>query len=144
MVAHDLDAGQVDTALTLMRDFYNGYRFTPQRDERVYNPTLVLFFLKRLAEDGVFPTRLLDDNLAMDRNRIQYVARLPHGEALVNRALNPAEPLAIAQLVNRFGVQDMLTARATRFSRHPAVLLRRSHLAGRDAWASCNSPSPIR
>jgi len=73
-VAHDLDAAEVDTALTLMRDFYNGYRFTPQRDERVYNPTLVLYFLKRLAEDGVFPTRLLDDNLAMDRNRIQYVA----------------------------------------------------------------------
>ncbi len=109
-VAHDLDAGQVDTALTLMRDFYNGYSFTPQRDERVYNPTLVLYFLKRLAEDGVFPIRLLDDNLAMDRNRIQYVARLPHGEALVNRALNPAKPLAVAQLVNRFGVRDMLTA----------------------------------
>jgi hypothetical protein len=53
---------------------------------------------------------MLDDNLAMDRNRIQYVARLPHGEALVNRALNPAKPLAVAQLVNRFGVRDMLTA----------------------------------
>ncbi|MEI2773729.1 MAG: AAA family ATPase [Candidatus Competibacter sp.] len=133
-VAHDLDAGQVDTALTLMRDFYNGYRFTPQRDERVYNPTLVLYFLKRLAEDGVFPTRLLDDNLAMDRNRIQYVARLPHGEALVNRALNPAEPLAIAQLVNRFGVQDMLTA-----PRNPDFLATLLYyfgvltLAGRDA-----------
>ena len=133
-VAHDLDTGQVDTALTLMRDFYNGYRFTPQRDERIYNPTLVLYFLKRLAEDGVFPTRLLDDNLAMDRNRIQYVARLPHGEALVNRALNPAEPLAIAQLVNRFGVQDMLTA-----PRNPDFLATLLYyfgvltLAGRDA-----------
>jgi hypothetical protein len=30
-VAHDLDAGQVDTALTLMRDFYNGYRFAAAR-----------------------------------------------------------------------------------------------------------------
>ncbi len=109
-VAHGLDAGQVETAVTLMRDFYNGYRFTAQREERVYNPTLALYFLKRLAEDGVFPEQLLDDNLAMDRNRIQYVARLPHGETLVNRALNDAEPLAVAQLVNRFGVQDMLTA----------------------------------
>ncbi|HAS51173.1 MAG TPA: AAA family ATPase, partial [Gammaproteobacteria bacterium] len=36
--------------------------------------------------------------------------RLPHGEALVNAALNPIEPLAVAQLSNRFGVQDMLTA----------------------------------
>ena len=112
-IAHGLDAAQVETALNLMRDFYNGYRFTSEREERIYNPTLVLYFLKRLAEDGVFPKQLLDDNLAMDRHRIQYVARLPHGEALVNRALNPAEPLAISQLVNRFGVQDMLTAPRT-------------------------------
>ena len=111
--AHGLDADQTDTALSLMRDFYNGYRFTAQRKERIYNPTLALYFLKRLAEDGVFPEQLLDDNLAMDRNRIQYVARLPHGETLVNRALNEDEPLAVAQLVNRFGVQDMLTAPRT-------------------------------
>ncbi|MDG4598034.1 MAG: AAA family ATPase [Candidatus Contendobacter sp.] len=108
--AHDLDAGPVDAALDLMRDFYNGYRFTSQREERVYNPTLALYFLKRLVEDGAFPERLLDDNLAMDRNWIQYVARLPHGETLVNATLNDAEPLAVAQLVNRFGVLDMLTA----------------------------------
>jgi hypothetical protein len=107
---HNLTAGQMDNALNLMRDFYNGYRFTPQREERIYNPTLALYFLKRLAEDGVYPEQLLDDNLAMDRNRIHYVARLPHGEALVNAALNDAEPLAVAQLSNRFGVRDMLTA----------------------------------
>ncbi|HOW75455.1 MAG TPA: AAA family ATPase [Candidatus Competibacteraceae bacterium] len=133
-VAHGLDAGQVETAVTLMRDFYNGYRFTSQREERVYNPTLALYFLKRLAEDGVFPEQLLDDNLAMDRNRIQYVARLPHGETLVNQALNEAEPLAVAQLVNRFGVQDMLTA-----PRNPDFLATLLYyfgvltLAGRDA-----------
>jgi hypothetical protein len=109
-VAHPLDPGQTDTALTLMRDFYNGYRFSLRREERLYNPTLALYFLKRLAEDGEYPEQLLDDNLAMDRNRIQYVARLPHGEALVNGALNPAEPLAVAQLANRFGVQEMLAA----------------------------------
>ncbi|MDG4549429.1 MAG: AAA family ATPase [Candidatus Contendobacter sp.] len=132
--AHGLDATQVETALDLMRDFYNGYRFTSQREERVYNPTLALYFLKRLAEDGAFPERLLDDNLAMDRNRIQYVARLPHGETLVNRALNEREPLAVAQLVNRFGVQDMLTA-----PRDPDFLLTLLYyfgvltLVGRDA-----------
>ncbi|NTU64315.1 MAG: AAA family ATPase, partial [Chloroflexi bacterium] len=108
--ARGLETDQVTIALDLMRDFYNGYSFAPQREERLYNPTLALYFLKYLARHGAYPPRLLDDNLAMDRNRIQYVARLPHGETLVNRALNPAEPLAVAQLVNRFGVQDMLTA----------------------------------
>jgi hypothetical protein len=111
--ARRLEADQVAIALDLMRDFYNGYRFSSQRDERVYNPTLALYFLKQWAENGVYPEQLLDDNLAMDRNRIQYVARLPHGEALVNAALNDAEPLAVSQLVNRFGVRDMLTAPRT-------------------------------
>ncbi len=105
-----LDAHQVATAMDLMRSFYNGYSFDPQRTERLYNPTLALYFLKYLARHGTYPPKLLDENLAMDRNRIQYVARLPHGETLVNRTLNTQEPLSVAQLSNRFGVQDMLTA----------------------------------
>ncbi len=132
---HGFDVHQIETALALMRDFYNGYRFSMQRQDRVYNPTLALYFLQHLARHGEYPARLLDDNLAMDRNRIQYVARLPHGEALVNRALNPAEPLAIAQLVNRFGVQDMLTA-----PKNPDFLATLLYyfgvltLAGRNEW----------
>ncbi|MFZ4791362.1 MAG: AAA family ATPase [Candidatus Competibacteraceae bacterium] len=142
-VAHDLDASQVETALNLMRDFYNGYRFSSGLEDRIYNPTLALYFLKRLAEDGVFPEQLLDDNLAMDRNRIQYVARLPHGETLVNRALNPTEPLTISQLVNRFGVQDMLTA-----PKNPDFLATLLYyfgvltLAGRDAFGKLQLTIP--
>ncbi|HRY15436.1 MAG: AAA family ATPase [Candidatus Competibacteraceae bacterium] len=132
--AHHLEPERITAALGLMQDFYNGYRFTLRREERLYNPTLVLYFLKRLAEDGAYPERLLDDNLAMDRNRIHYVARLPHGETLVNQALNEAEPLAVAQLSSRFGVQDMLTA-----PRDPGFLASLLYyfgvltLAGRDA-----------
>lgn len=35
-----------------------------------------------LQHGSSYPVQLLDDNLAMDRNRIQYVDRLPHGETL--------------------------------------------------------------
>ena len=134
-VVRHLDTVQVETALSLMRDFYNGYRFSFQQNQRIYNPTLALYFLKHLVRYGEYPARLLDDNLAMDRNRIQYVARLPHGETLINRALNPAEPLTISQLVNRFGVQDMLTA-----PKNPDFLATLLYyfgvltLAGRNEW----------
>jgi hypothetical protein len=140
---HRLNTGQVDTALDLMRDFYNGYCFSPQREDRLYNPTLALYFLKRLAEDGEYPAQLLDDNLAMDRNRIQYVARLPHGDTLVNRVLNAEEPLAVAQLSNRFGVQDMLDA-----PKDPAFLASLLYyfgvltLAGRDALGALQLAVP--
>ncbi len=108
--AQGLMTDQAAAALDLMRTFYNGYRFTPEQAESIYNPTLALYFLKRLAEEGIYPTRLLDDNLAMDRNRLRYVAQLPHGETLITRALNPEVPLAITELSNRFGVEEMLTA----------------------------------
>jgi hypothetical protein len=74
---------------------------------------LALYFLKRLADDGEYPAKLLDDNLAMDRNRIQYVARLPHGQTVVTQALaadaaHPEKAIAIDQLADRFGVEMML------------------------------------
>ncbi|HPE70638.1 MAG TPA: AAA family ATPase [Candidatus Competibacter sp.] len=110
LAARSLPAEQAPGILEMLRDFYNGYRFGEGENPPLYNPTLALYFLDYFSRYGRYPRQMLDDNLAMDRNRIQYVARLPHGETLVNRTLNPTEPLAVAQLVNRFGVRDMLTA----------------------------------
>jgi len=113
LAARSLPADQTPEILALLRDFYNGYRFGEGDNPRLYNPTLALYFLDYFHQYGRYPRQMFDDNLAMDRNRIQYVARLPHGETLVNRALNPAEPVTVTQLVNRFGVQDMLSAPRT-------------------------------
>ncbi len=100
-------------ALHLMRTFYNGYCFSPRSAVQVYNPTLALYFLEALAQDGEYPAKMLDGNLAMDRNRIQYVARLPHGPTLVTQALaadtdHPKSAILIDQLVDCFGVEIML------------------------------------
>jgi hypothetical protein len=135
LAARSLPADQAPGILAMLRYFYNGYRFGEGDNPLLYNPTLALYFLDYYSRYGRYPRQMLDENLAMDRNRIQYVARLPHGEALVNAALNDAEPLTVAQLVNRFGVRDMLTA-----PRDPAFLASLLYyfgvltLAGRDAW----------
>ena len=130
-----LPAEQGAEILDLLQYFYNGYQFGESDNPRLYNPTLALYFLDYFSRYGRYPRQMLDENLAMDRNRIQYVARLPHGETLINRALNPAEPLTISQLVNRFGVQDMLTA-----PKNPDFLTTLLYyfgvltLAGRNEW----------
>ncbi|KAB2927836.1 MAG: AAA family ATPase [Candidatus Contendobacter sp.] len=97
-------------ALDLMRTFYNGYCFSETGGERLYNPTLSLYFLKALYTEGHYPRRLLDENLAMDRSKLVYISQLPHGEALLIQALNGDQGIVIPQLARRFGVQDMLTA----------------------------------
>ena len=97
-------------ALDTMRTFYNGYRFSETAQESVYNPTLTLYFLKYLANHGHYPRRMLDENLAMDRNKLVYVSRLPHGESVLVKALSSDAALTIPQLAQRFGVQDVLAA----------------------------------
>jgi hypothetical protein len=97
-------------ALDLMRTFYNGYCFSEEGGERLYNPTLSLYFLKALQTKGRYPLRMLDENLAMDRSKLRYVAELPHGEEVLAQALNGEEGVLIPQLAKRFGVADVLIA----------------------------------
>jgi len=79
--------------LPQMRTFYNGYRFGYEDGPLLYNPTLALYFLDEYQRDCTYPRAILDSNLAMDRNCIEYIAALPHGDELVTRSsLPPIRP----------------------------------------------------
>lgn len=94
-------------ALALMKTFYNGYCFSEDGNHYIYNPTLSLYFLKYLQEHQSYPNNMLDENLAMDRNKLNYIAGLPHGETALLKAINE-EGMTIFQLNKRFGVEDVL------------------------------------
>jgi hypothetical protein len=51
---------------------------------------------------------MLDSNMAMDRNKIAYIAGLPRGEEVINAALDETRPLTLESLAHRFGVADMI------------------------------------
>jgi len=53
---------------------------------------------------------MLDENLAMDRGKLAYIAQLPHGEEVLIQALNGEEGVIIPRLARRFGVADVLAA----------------------------------
>jgi len=97
-------------ALTLMQQFYDGYCFSEQVNELIYNPTLALYFLKRFQHHCQFPRMMLDNNLAIDRGKLAYISGLPNGESIIFQALNETPPLSLTELANRFGVDDMLNA----------------------------------
>jgi hypothetical protein len=109
-MATETNSWSAPDALETMRTFYNGYCFSEDGGERLYNPTLSLYFLKSLQTESRYPRRLLDENLAMDRGKLVYIAHLPHGEDLLIQALNGEQGIIIPQLAQRFGVQDVLTA----------------------------------
>ena len=98
-------------SLGMMRTFYNGYCFDEDEtspESRVYNPTLSFYFLNQLQRRGKHPTNLLDVNLAMDQNKLSYLASLPHGAELLEDALQGEPALTAPFLVQRFGIAELL------------------------------------
>ncbi len=99
---------QIQNALEIMRTFYNGYSFTYDEKPLIYNSTLALYFLEYLQKHCHYPREILDSNLAMDRQKIGYIASLVNGEQVIAQALNEEQPLVVAKLASRFGVRDIL------------------------------------
>ncbi|MCP4661149.1 MAG: AAA family ATPase [bacterium] len=108
-----------DDAKRMMREWYNGYRFALGVPERVYNPTLVFYFLLHLLEEGSCPDRMLDSNLAADEGKLEYLARLTAGhevvagpedvgQATVIDLIRKDGPLEVRQLLDRFSLKELL------------------------------------
>jgi hypothetical protein len=91
-----------------MQTFYNGYCFSPQRDQLIYNPTLCLYFLKEFQRDGQAPAELLDSNLEMDKNKLTYISTRQHGGTLIRTALLADPPVTVDSLAKRFDLAELL------------------------------------
>ena len=98
----------VQTTLETMRQFYNGYRFCYDfTQEKVYNPTLCFYYLRYLQRNCEAPPQILDGNLAMDANKIRYIANLPAGKAVIANILDEQQAVKLARLENQFGIEKL-------------------------------------
>jgi hypothetical protein len=102
-------AAEAEAMLTQMRLYYNGYRFSDEPQEFIYNPTLALYFLDHFQQRRQPPSNMLDSNLAMDRGKLSYIAHLPGGAEIIVDALHDEADLAVSFLADRFGVEDLKT-----------------------------------
>ncbi|WLE99151.1 MAG: AAA family ATPase [Candidatus Electrothrix communis] len=51
--------------------WYNGYRFSSRADEKIFNPDMVLYFLRHFdTGECRWPEKMLDDNIASDYGKI--------------------------------------------------------------------------
>lgn len=64
-----------------VRAWYNGYRFNEEAPHRLYNPDMVLYFIKYYAQYGKYPNRLLDHNITSDYHKISQMARVGNESA---------------------------------------------------------------
>ncbi|MCI5138309.1 MAG: AAA family ATPase, partial [Candidatus Electrothrix sp. AR1] len=51
--------------------WYNGYRFSSRADEKIFNPDMVLYFLRHFdTGECRWPEQMLDDNIASDYGKV--------------------------------------------------------------------------
>ncbi len=107
-----LPPGEVDALVGMMRVWYNGYRFSEDADDVVYNPTNALFFLKSLYLHGKPPKQLQDENLRTDRGKLAFLAQTAAGAGVLERLTEGTGEIEIPQLAASFSL-DELTAQLT-------------------------------
>ena len=105
----DLEAPLGETALELMRAYYNRYQFSLGAKEAIYNPTLALYFLKAFHDDGIFPRKMLDSNLATDDAKLRWLAQVPGGKTLLGDLNQEGHEARIQELEDRFGMNAILS-----------------------------------
>ena len=71
----------VDEALGVMREWYDGYRFSEDAKTRLYNTDMVLYYLKDAIPNRPMPRRLIDTNVRIDYGKLRHLL-------VVNRRLN--------------------------------------------------------
>ncbi len=98
----------VDEALDVLRTWYNGYRFSPEAEDLVYNPTLTLYFLDYLLRKGKYPRQMLDANLALDDDKLGFVSRVTAGKKVILDLVRTGTPIKVSQVADRFTLAKML------------------------------------
>ena len=71
----------VDEALSVMSEWYDGYRFSKRAQQDVYNTDMVLYYVKWSIAEGGPPDELIDTNVRIDYGKLRHLLT-------VNRQLN--------------------------------------------------------
>lgn len=65
-IAADSQVGDRARLLRTLEAYYDGYRFSDEVKERVFNSDMVLYFLRLLDKSGSYPRKMLDPNARTD------------------------------------------------------------------------------
>ncbi|MCL0106137.1 ATP-binding protein [Peptococcaceae bacterium] len=74
----------IDEILEILKKNYNGYLFNEEAKERIYNPSMLLYFLNE-AVHSRFPRTLIDDNIKTDYGRLNRLAFHPKNKQVLEQ-----------------------------------------------------------
>jgi hypothetical protein len=88
-----------------MEMYYNGYLFHKDGKNRVYNPSMILYFFNQILEEKKAPEYIIDDNLKTDYGRLQrLVQNEQNREKLMEIVRNGG---IIADIISKFSIDRL-------------------------------------
>ncbi|MDR0700316.1 MAG: ATP-binding protein [Tannerella sp.] len=92
-----------------MEAYYNGYRFNPDGENRVYNPTMVLYIFDQILNFKKI-TEVIDENIKMDYSRLRNLIRNENNrEALIK--IIEGGGVTVSEILKQFSVDQMNDSR---------------------------------
>ncbi len=70
---HGVFNQDVDAALDVMREWYDGYRFAEDARGDLYNTDMVLYYLKQSVPNEPMPRELIDTNVRIDYGKLRHL-----------------------------------------------------------------------
>jgi hypothetical protein len=75
-VTHKENSKQQAHVLANLKKWYDGYLFSPDAKNHLYNPDMVLYFLKEFSYINTYPRNIIDVNIASDYGKIRNLFSL--------------------------------------------------------------------
>jgi hypothetical protein len=100
--------GDREQLIATLEAYYDGYRFSPDATERVFNSTMVIYFLRELAMSGKYPKQMLDANARTDYDKLHALWASAGPGAHERRTIIEtllAERKVWSPLIDRFGTR---------------------------------------
>jgi len=66
--------------LSILRKWYNGYKFSKDAPNRIYNPDMILYFAHHYVDTGNYPESLLDHNATSAYRTIRRLFKMKNKE----------------------------------------------------------------
>ena len=76
----EISKEEQEKILPIMKENYDGYKFTLRGKEKIYNSTMCLYFLSNYTWSREIPNKLIDMNIASDYNKLSRTLNLCKGE----------------------------------------------------------------
>jgi len=97
-----LDRGLINVD---MKWYYNGYLFHKNAADRVYNPSMMLYFFYQIIKNKKVPEKIIDDNLKTDYGRLQRLTRNENNREMLIKIVK--EGGIITEIQSKFSIDRL-------------------------------------